>query len=102
MRERNDYRRGITLRTCDRCDAVGPSNHILRQYNGMYCCDRTINNCLERRPPEAKRRNLPAGPRPLHVTRPPADYGFSCFTPCVADLMVPDCTTCDVFGVPNG
>ncbi len=102
MRNQDSYRKGVTLRTCARCDIVGYSNHIKRQYDGMYVCDRTLNNCLEKRPKIEMMRVQRINNRALTFVRPPIDHGFHCFTPCVADLMIPDCTTCDVFGVPNG
>lgn len=61
---------------CDRCGFIVHKRYMKRQYNGMYCCNKVINDCWEKEPRYERPIIIPGDKKPLkpgHAN----DYGFT-------------------------
>lgn len=70
---------------CDRCGFKVKSKHMKMQWNGLFCCDASINNCWESRNPQDFVRGLP-DQQSVYPVRPDSNPTWP--YPMVADVWV--------------
>lgn len=87
----NKYHNAI----CDRCGFKVKSNQLKQQWNGLMCCDASVNGCWEPRHPQDFVRGVPdnssirnARPDPNH-----AQIHYYAY-PCIAGIALCGVSIC--------
>ena len=75
--------------TCDRCGFKVKSNHMKQQWNGLWCCDSTINDCWEPRNAQDFVRGVPDNSS-VYPARPDPNHAVITYWPypCIAGIAL--------------
>lgn len=74
---------------CDRCGFKVKSNHLKLQWNGLMCCDSSVNNCWESRNPQDFVRGVPDNSS-VTPSRPDSNHARITYWPypCIAGILL--------------